>query len=836
MFSYFARAVLVILVASTTLAAAENPPGRPPLSPLPSVEEMIQGLYKSEGLLTFYQDRNRGRVWLSVPPSSVPDEGHTYLYVEGLTYGLGSNDIGLDRGQIGPARLVGIRRVGGRILVEEKNTSFRALSNNYNERRSVREAFARSVLWGGEIVAQDRDGTTLVDFTSFIVRDAHGSAAAIEAAGQGSYALDRERSAVDPFECLAFPDNLEFEAVLTFGGTKPGPHVRSTVPEPQSITLVQHHSFVRLPDDGYHTRRFDPRAGSFAVQFLDYAAPLDQPMDTRYIVRHRLEKREPGDAPSRVRRPIVYYVDRGTPEAVRYAIQEGASWWAEAFEAAGFIDAFKVELLPEGVHPLDVRYNVIQWVHRATRGWSYGGGVIDPRTGEMIKGHVTLGSLRVRHDRLLFEGLAGTAKTGTGDDDDPVELALDRIRQLSAHEVGHTLGFAHNFAASTYGRGSVMDYPAPLVGIGPGGGLDFSQAYAHGIGIWDKHAVRYAYAQFPSGDDEDEALDAIVKDGLEAGLLFLTDEDARPEGAAHPLANLWDNGFDPVAALAQTMEVRRIALFRFNEDVVARGRPLALLHEALVPVYLHHRYQLDAAVKVIGGVEYSYAVRGDGQHPAMRVDPSRQREGLKVILTALEPERLDLPEDVLARLLPRPFGYDTNREMFSGQTDPVFDPLGAAATAADMVVKGLLQPQRAMRVIDQHRRDPGQPGFEEVLDALVAKAFAPAGPPRLAAIARVVQGVVVAGLVDLAADAAAPREVRALADMTLADIARRLEGAKGGDRSEESHRALLSADIRRHRDRQGAADPDRPAAPRTPPGTPIGEPPGSDDAARDLDR
>ena len=823
---FSAIALAVCLAASAPLAAADQTavpaPVKPLATPLPSTLELIRGLEQREGLLTFYQDRQRGRIWLQVPPSSVPDEGHTYLYVEGLTSGLGANDIGLDRGQIGPARLVGIRRVGGRILIEEKNTAFRALSKTYLERRAVREAFARSVLWGGEIVAQDKDGTVLVDFTSFIVRDAHGSAATIEAAGQGSYTLDKERSAIDIDECHAFPDNLEFEAVLTFTGSKPGPQVRATVPEPQSITLVQHHSFVRLPDDDYHPRRFDPRAGSFAVQFLDYAAPLDQPMDTRYIVRHRLTKKNPGDAPSTVRRPIVYYIDRGTPDAVRYALQDGASWWAEAFEAAGFLDAFRVEVLPEGAHPLDVRYNVIQWVHRSTRGWSYGGGVVDPRTGEMIKGHVTLDSLRVRQDRLLFEGLASTAKTGSGDADDPVELALDRIRHLAAHEVGHTLGFAHNFAASANDRASVMDYPAPLIGIAPDGTLDFSKAYTRGIGAWDKHALRYAYAEI-APEKEEETLEAIIQEGLKQGLLFLTDDDARPAGAAHPLANLWDNGFDPVAGLAQAMEIRRIALSRFDEDVVARGRPLALMNELLVPVYLHHRYQLDAAAKVIGGLDYTYALRGDGQPPARRVEPSRQREALKVILTTLEPAALDLPEDLLARLLPRPFGHDANREMFSGRTDPVFDPLGAAAMAADLGVKALLQPERAMRAIDQQRRESGQLGFDDVLDALVAKTFAAPGPPRLAAIGRAVQGVVVDDLIDLAANPAAAREVRAFADAALADIARRLEASKGGDRIEEAHRALLIADIWRHRDRQGATDPDHPPAPRTPPGSPIGE-------------
>jgi hypothetical protein len=381
-----------------------------------------------------------------------------------------------------------------------------------------------------------------------------------------------------------------------------------------------------------------------------------------------------------------------------------------------------------------------------------------------------------------------------------------------------------------------MDYPAPLVGILPGGKLDFSRAYARGIGAWDKHAVRYAYTQLPEGEPEDDALESIVREGVKAGLLFLTDEDARPAGAAHPLANLWDNGTDPVEGLTQALEVRRIALARFNEDVIAPGRPLALMHEALVPVYLHHRYQLAAAAKVIGGLEYTYAVRGDGQRPARQVEAERQREALKVVLTALDPERLDLPEEIIDRLLPRPFGFDANREMFSGGADPVFDPLGAAATAADLVVEALLQPERAMRLVDQHRRDPGLPGFEEVLDALAAKVFdTPPGPPRTAAISRAIQGVVVDGLIDLSASSGAPREVRAFADATLSDIARRLGGTPSTDRMEQAHRMLLVNDILRHHDRPAAADPDRSAAPRTPPGSPIGANPGTDPLP-DLDR
>ncbi len=812
--------LLLFLSAGGTAMPAADKPG----TALPRISAMVGDLARRAGLLTFHLDRRRGRLWLEVPPAPDPAAGHRFLYVEGLTVGLGSNPIGLDRGQIGPARLVALRRVGGRLLVEEINLKYRALSDDAAERNAVRQSFARSVLWGGPIAAEEADGRILVDFTSFIVRDAHGSAATLLRTGQGEFELDPERSTLDPEACLAFPDNLEFESILTLASDEPGALVRDTLPYPNAVTLRQHHSLLRLPDDGYRPRRFDPRAGSYAITFQDYAAPLDEPLERRWIVRHRLEKLDAEAPSSRVKEPIVYYVDRGVPEPVRSALLDGARWWASAFEAAGFVEAFRVELLPQTAHPLDARYNVIQWVHRSTRGWSYGGGVIDPRTGEMLKGHVSLGSLRIRQDRLLFEGLAGAGQTGSGAQDDPLELALARIRQLAAHEVGHTLGLAHNFAASTYGRASVMDYPAPLIGITGDEQLDFSSAYGIGVGAWDAHAIRYAYSQSPVAAGEPEMIETIIREGFEKGLLFLTDPDARPGGAAHPLANLWDNGADPAEALYLSLRVRRIALDRFDENVIRKGTPLALMQEVLIPVYLHHRYQLDAAAKVIGGLEYSYAIRGDGQVSARFIDPARQHRALEVILSILEPETLDLPESLLQRLLPRPFGYEMHRELFRGRTGPAFDSLGVAATAADMVLDALLQPERAARLVDFHRRDPRQPGLAMILDLLIEKAFAGPDPlsPRHAALVRVVQERVVARLIALAAGITATHEVRAGLEASLPVIADRLRTSPGESAIDRAHRALLGADIARHQTRQREEARPAPRAPDAPPGSPIG--------------
>jgi hypothetical protein len=512
---------------------------------------------------------------------------------------------------------------------------------------------------------------------------------------------------------------------------------------------------------------------------------------------------------------------------VRSALIEGASWWARAFEQAGFIDAFRVELLPADAHPLDARYNVINWVHRATRGWSYGGGIIDPRTGEFIKGHVLLGSLRVRQDRLLFEGLAGTDHTGSGRADDPVQLALARIRQLSAHEVGHTLGIAHNFAASTYERASVMDYPAPLVRVGAQGELDFSEAYAVGVGAWDVHAIRYAYTQFASGTDEDAALEEIIQDGIRRGLHFVDDEDARPGGAAQPRGNLWDNGVLAEEELARLLEVRRVALAGFGEHNVAPGQPLALLEEVLATVYFAHRYQVDAAAKVVGGVDYTYAVRGDGQRGMTPIAADRQRQALANLLACATPDALDLPDHVLEVVLPRPFGYGRNREQMASATRPLFDALGAAATGADMVLRALLQPQRCARLVDQNRRDPALPGLESLL-AAIREALLDAAPvaPRLAEIQRITQRVAVDALLDLASNDATPPHVRSRVEWHLMELRDELQRDRGANDADRAHRALLSADIRRHLERLGdAAKPMGAAEP--PPGSPIGAPPAS---------
>ncbi|TDB65822.1 zinc-dependent metalloprotease [Arundinibacter roseus] len=683
-----------------------------------TIESFTAGMEKQEGFLAFYWDAKKGKIWLEIAQLDTE-----LLYYPTLAQGVGSNDIGLDRGRLGSEHIVKFQRSGPKILMVEPNYMYRALSQDPLEKKAVEESFARSVHWGFEIAAET-DGRVLVELTPFLMQDAVGAVQAISRSRQGSYKLDGSRSALFMDRTKNFPQNTEFETIITLTGDNPGGYLRSVVPTPTAVTMHQHHSFVQLPDANYKTRAFDPRSGVNGIEFYDYSSPVGDPLSKSYAVRHRLKKKDPTAARSEAEEPIIYYMDPGTPEPIRSALMEGAAWWNDAFEAAGFINAFQVKLLPADADPMDIRYNLIQWVHRSTRGWSYGGSIMDPRTGEILKGKVTLGSLRVRQDFLIAQGLVAKYEEGKDVSDEMMELSLARLRQLSAHEVGHTLGLPHNYIASTRTRASVMDYPHPHVEIKNDTTLDLTEAYAVGIGEWDKIAINYAYREFEEGSQEADSLNAIIQEYLKSGQAFLTDQDARPAGSSHSKTHLWDGGENAVDELERVMRVRKIALNQFSEKKIPAGMPLATLQEVLVPMYLFHRYQVEAATKVLGGVDYTYALRGDGQVSQISVEGGEQRRALRALLNSIKPDVLALPRSVVALLPPRPFGYNGNsRELFAGKTGLTFDPMAPAEAATNLMLSLLLHPQRASRLESQKALDSTLPGLGEVLDALLEETW-----------------------------------------------------------------------------------------------------------------
>ena len=669
---------------------------------------------KHEGYVTFYHDESTDKIFLQI--ENLHQE---FLYVNSLSEGIGSNDIGLDRGQLGNTRIVKFMKAGNKLLLIQPNQDYRAITDNLEEKKSVEQAFAKSVIHGF-VIKETNQGKYLVDATSFFMRDAHGVQGRLSSRKQGSYSLDKSRSAISLERTKAFPKNVEFDLMLTFKGTPKSSNIRSVTPTSSLITVNQHHSFIELPDGSYKPRKFDPRSGSNAMSYLDYATPVNESITKRFIYRHRLEKKNPEAIKSEAVEPIIYYLDRGTPEPVRSALLDGARWWNQAYEAIGYTNAFQVKMLPEGADLLDVRYNVIQWVHRSTRGWSYGSSVSDPRTGEIIKGHVSLGSLRIRQDFLIAQALQAPYANDDTSDQFALEMALARIRQLSAHEVGHTIGLAHNFAASTKGRSSVMDYPHPTLSL-KDKKVDFTNAYDTKIGDWDKVAIAYSYGEYTG--DEDASLNKLLDDAFKNGARFITDQDARPQGSAHAYAHLWDNGANVSTELDNLLAIRKHAIANFSIDNIKTNQPYSVLEDVFVPLYFFHRYQTEGVTKVIGGLDYSYALKGDGSNIVKMVPGKTEKKALASILKTLNIEELAIPKKLLNLFPPRAFNYGRTRESFKSKTGVAFDPFGAVETASVMTLELLLHPERVTRLVQHKSLDNSQLGLVEVLDEVIANSI-----------------------------------------------------------------------------------------------------------------
>ncbi|MDX2418495.1 MAG: zinc-dependent metalloprotease [Xanthomonadales bacterium] len=794
---------------------------------LAGIEEKVKDLVPMDGFFDLYWDPQKGQLLLQIDRM-----GDEFIYQSSLSRGIGSNDLGLDRGQLGATRLVEFYRSGPRVLMIEKNTRYRAISDNRAEQAAVDSSFARSVLWGFELVAET-GSSILVDATAFFMRDAHNISTRLSRSQQGTYTIDATRSAVFLPRTRAFPDNTEVETIVSYTGEQkfndkgePASDILSTVvPDTSSVTVHLHHSFIRLPDENYQPLPYDSRAGIIGSPpgdgFFDYAVPIGDPIQVLYGRRHRLQKQDPSAEVSEAVEPIIYYLDRGAPEPIRSALIEGASWWNQAFETAGYKNAFQVRLLPEDADPMDVRYNVIQWVHRSTRGWSYGSSVVDPRTGEILKGHVSLGSLRVRQDYLIAEGLLAPYVNGQVPDD-MLEMSLARIRQLSAHEVGHTLGIEHNFAASVDNRSSVMDYPFPLIKFSADGGLDLSEAYGVGIGEWDKRTVLYAYQDFPEELDDAAQRQDILDQTIASGLLYIADEDSRDPGTANPLGNLWDNGADAIAELEHLLQVRAYALDNFSERNIRPGQPLATIEEALVPIYLLHRFQVQAVAKLIGGQYFNYAMRGDGQATPITVSAQKQQAALDALLSTLDPSVLVLPQSLVDIIPPRPPGYVLGRESFTRSTGVTFDPVAPAASAISLTLDVLLNQQRAARMNVFNASDPSLPDFQSVLNALMRASWS---GERHTAVEGVIQRVTASQflnrLISLANDTKADSQVRAQAYLTIQTLDRWASRPKG--QMDDNWKALYEQ--ARYKIAVMMRDPSRVKpgeAYPVPPGSPIG--------------
>jgi hypothetical protein len=804
-----------------------------------SIATKTTGMKHLDGYFPLDWDSKAGKLYLEIPHLDANGRSPDLLYTHSLPYGTGSNDLGLDRGQISSGEILHFERTGPKVLLVEPNQSFRSTSTAALEQLAVRQSFPESILYGFKVEAEDPNGAVLIDATDFYLRDAHGVAEILTTTKQGTYKLDPARSTIALDATKAFPKNTEVESILTFTTDDPSKaeFVNNVTPDPHALTLREHQSFIELPGPGFTPRRFDPRAGYFPTSYRDYAVPLGAPLDQQFIIRHRLIKKDPSCKQNcEAVTPIQYYVDRGAPEPIRTALLEGARWWDQAFQAAGWAKGtFRVDILPADADPMDIRYNIIQWVHRYTRGWSYGSAVEDPRTGEIIKGNVTLGSLRSRQDYLIAESLLSPYQNGKPlppSNDPMLAMVLARTRQLAAHETGHTLGLAHNFAASSFPHTpeesvSVMDYPHPYITLNKEGIPTLTESYGVNIGIWDKVAIDYGYREFDAAGKPTEdpaALNAILEASEKTGLLYITDEDARPLGGAHPHAHLWDNGPDPATELGRILTIRAAALARFNENAITTGTSMAQLEDTLVPLYLLHRYQTEATIKEIGGLDYRYNLRGDGQPNPEIVPATEQKKALTAVLKTLSPETLTLPESLLKILPPRPPSLPRTRESFPSETGLTFDPIATAESAADLTLNVLLNPARASRLVQYHMRLADAPSLRGVLEAISkTTAERPEGGHTMSSeVERAVEFRALEAMLSLAVNPQASTQARAIARSHINDLLKQwTTAAPLTDTAEAIHRAAL---IDRINDFN--RDPEKfiPAKPiEAPPGMPIGD-------------
>jgi hypothetical protein len=754
----------------------------------------VEGLKRQEGFLPWYWDEKKGQILLELSPASLNRE---FLYFISLGSGIGSTDVFADRSSFAGNALCRFRRVGAQVLVVQENTAFLAQSGSADLKRSVESSFPTSILAALPIEAE-QDETLLLDASHLFIRDAVdllsklkrptqivGGTMVRTEGGGASWRLDESRSVIDLDHSGSFPLNTEIEALLTFSSDSES---NFNQPDSHTLSIREHHSFLPLPEPGYEVREQDPRVGFFGVTFQDFSRSYDRPL-TRYLIsRWRLQKKDANAAMSEPVRPIVFYLDRAIPEPIRSAARRGALWWNTAFEQAGFKNALRVEDLPEGANPLDVRYPTIQWTNRSGRGWSVGQTHVDPRTGEILHAVVQLDSHRMRTANNYWEATIPSGKDSLEpsldafaafDNLDPnisdEQIMLNRLALLTCHEVGHALGLDHNFVASTYLRGSVMDYFAPRVHIRPDGTADLSDAYMQGVGSYDRFAIEWGYSENASGNLPQQnaaRLDAIVKGSIAKGVVWGNYED--------PRWNSYDDGTDPVSWLAEVLPVRDALLLHYGPQMLHPGEPNSMLATRFPLVYLFHRYALGAAINVIGSAKVPLSVAGDGQAAVVPWSPESEKQAIRLVLEALAPSKLEVPEKLWKQLAPVE-NRDADPERFSSTAGYLFSPQDGARAVADIVVGGLLNPKRLQRMLVLSHEDPQQPSPSFVISALVATGFGASNGD----LPGVVQTEIAERLMALAANAEATPEIQAAA---LSGVHAVQSAIKGGTKNSVSQR------------------------------------------------